>query len=1017
MLSTNNLTQVKNIFNKLSDNDEFEVMFNNYKSDNKLSIIKFMDALKYIRYRSDIDKLKLINETTLDIGYNYDNLNVYRISISGNEMINQILNLVHTRRNHIIFSILVTQFAKDEHFKFINKMKDSKNVIDIDLYDIRIRKSTEEPLKENKLKDLTNIPIGDSDKIFYRFKQRISLILLDEKNEKMQIDLTIIKSANNPNDLQNANKSYEIEIDYMSSKPSEKSLNLLLKEMETLKKVLESTNELITKEESKSVIDKYKKIVYGLSSETSNNLYSMQPISAEVQHVVDKIPNKYSVTDKADGEKYQLFISDENIYLISNNLNVKKLDRKLKGYNNTIIEGELIHLIKKKRYMFMGFDCLTFNGKDMRNEAVLTNRLKCVEEVLNKMNTGKIFKSKLYEGKFDMDKQEKFYTEEIERFYQNLNKLIDETKENDYLFHPKLFIFPTGGANSEAFLYAYLIYNSCTNSNKVNCPYYLDGIIFTGLEQKYTRDKREQKYPIYKYKPPETNSIDIYVNFQRNPETRGYMEIFDNSLQIKMGNISGGDQVFRIANFFVGDLIGNKELPVPFMKEESNHEAFFPLVRGEVRDVEGNIIQDNTVIEVIYTNYSNIPHPYRWSILRTRWDKTESVIKDQKKYGNFKDVAIKTWKSMKEAVTIEEIKKLSNINTYDMQLKLLQGRINSMVIISDRDQDKYYQETTNLIKLMRNYHNWLKSILLYTYCQPFSETKGGKERKANIFDIGCGRGGDIQKFYHARVGDYVGIDTDYEGLFSATDSAVSRYNYLKSKFPDYGKMTYIQADGSLPLNSDIQAKKLSNMSQDNKNNIDKFFNEKTKYDMITSNFAIHYLFDTPESTLNLINNVKKYLRIGGYIILTLFDSNEVLKLLNDTDVFTSYYTNDEGQKTKLFEITKKFPGKLKDEPGQTIDVMMKWISDAVKPENLITPKFLISTMEKAGCRLVDTNTFSNVYNINKSWFMNVVPHEENYKNKKFYEDVVKFYGALKGYDKESKVYSFLNRYYIFQKSE
>ena len=141
MLSTSNLTQVKSIFNKLSDIDEFEIMFNNYRSDNKLSLIKFMDALKYIRYRSDNDKLKLKNETTLDISYNYDNLNVYRISISGNEMINQILNLVHTRRNHIIFSILVTQFAKDENFKFINKIKDSKNIVDIDMFDIRIRKS------------------------------------------------------------------------------------------------------------------------------------------------------------------------------------------------------------------------------------------------------------------------------------------------------------------------------------------------------------------------------------------------------------------------------------------------------------------------------------------------------------------------------------------------------------------------------------------------------------------------------------------------------------------------------------------------------------------------------------------------------------------------------------------------------------------------------------------------------------------------------------------------------------
>jgi hypothetical protein len=78
---------------------------------------------------------------------------------------------------------------------------------------------------------------------------------------------------------------------------------------------------------------------------------------------------------------------------------------------------------------------------------------------------------------------------------------------------------------------------------------------------------------------------------------------------------------------------------------------------------------------------------------------------------------------------------------------------------------------------------------------------------------------------------------------------------------------------------------------------------------------------------------------------------------------------------------------------------------------------MVSTMEKAGCRLVDSDTFSNIYNINKSWFMDVVPHEENYKNKKFYEDAAKFYGVLKGADKESQKFSFLNKFYVFQKIE
>ena len=109
----------------------------------------------------------------------------------------------------------------------MNKLKDSKSYIDIDEYDIRFRKSLENEIDSKKLKELANVPINDSDKIFYRYKQRVSLKVLDDKDEKIQIDLTIIKQSNNPNDLQTAPKSYELEIDFMG-KPSDKVFNIII---------------------------------------------------------------------------------------------------------------------------------------------------------------------------------------------------------------------------------------------------------------------------------------------------------------------------------------------------------------------------------------------------------------------------------------------------------------------------------------------------------------------------------------------------------------------------------------------------------------------------------------------------------------------------------------------------------------------------------------------------------------------------------------------------------------------
>jgi len=1023
MFTVNNtaITQsIKNLFAKVNENTEFEVMFYNFNATNKLTITKFMNLLNYIQYRSQEEKLELIQETSLDACYCHSINNIYRITVHNIDRINKILNLIHQRKNHVIYSILTSQFYNAEGFEFINKTKDPKNIYDLEQYDIRVRTSQEEEINKKTIETLANLQYTESEKILFRYKQRISLILVDDpKLGKVRLDLTIVRSAPNPDSIHEAEKQFEVELEFMAgkNKPQDSVFNTIIKEMNTIKQVLESSDEVITKGETDEIIKSYKKLFFNSETDPSTNLYSMQPISAEVQHVVDKIPNKYCVTDKTDGDKYQLFIHNMTVYLIDNNMTVKKTKYKVPENSNlTVFEGELIHVQASNVYLFMMFDCLFYGGKDVRNEPSTLNRLNYINDFIATMKT-KAYKVKPYTDKFDIARQEKHYEGEMEKFYSNLNKLIKEGDNNDIIFHNKMFIFPTGGDNSEVYSFANLIWAGCTTNPKVNCPYLIDGIIFNGIDQKYTRDKREQKYPIYKYKPPTTNSIDVYLTFQRNADTGGFLEIYDNSLNGNVVSNSSINKVFRVANFFVGDTIGMKEVPVPFMREENNHEAYFILEKGEVRDIEGNLVNNETVVEVIYVNDPNFPHQYRWKILRTRWDKTESVLRDKKRYGNFKDNAIKIWKSMRESVTIEEIKKLSRPETYIQQQKLLSSRIDTKIISSERAQDIYYQRITNLGKVFREFHNWVKSIIIYSYCSQSKENKDGKSRRKSVLDIGCGRGGDIMKMYHSRVGEYIGMDPDYEGLFGAIDSATVRYQGNVNKFPDFTRMTFIQADMRVPLLSEMQEKTLTNMTNDNKKMIDRVFTKNKKFDIMISQFALHYLFDNKKSVTNLSESINTYLKNDGYFICTMCDPKQVMTLLNGKDTFTSYYTDEDGQRRVFFELIKKFEGPLQDEPGLAMDVHMGWMSQEGKylTEYLVTPKLLIKTMEKAGCVLVDTDLFANTYNINKEWFTDVIEHEENPKNKKFYQSVAKFYGELKGVDKESRIWNDLFRFYVFKK--
>ena len=67
MQSVQNNPKIKKLFNSLNKFDEFEVMFNNFKVDNKLSLPKFVNILKYLKWRSDKDSIEIVNEDTLDI--------------------------------------------------------------------------------------------------------------------------------------------------------------------------------------------------------------------------------------------------------------------------------------------------------------------------------------------------------------------------------------------------------------------------------------------------------------------------------------------------------------------------------------------------------------------------------------------------------------------------------------------------------------------------------------------------------------------------------------------------------------------------------------------------------------------------------------------------------------------------------------------------------------------------------------------------------------------------------------
>jgi hypothetical protein len=94
-----------------------------------------------------------------------------------------------------------SEFVKNENFIYIRKQRDNNNIIDIDSFDIRIRKSTETPLTDKDFTNLVNMGLNSSNKFCFRYKNRLTLDVINDANHKLSIDLTTIQFNSNVNNI------------------------------------------------------------------------------------------------------------------------------------------------------------------------------------------------------------------------------------------------------------------------------------------------------------------------------------------------------------------------------------------------------------------------------------------------------------------------------------------------------------------------------------------------------------------------------------------------------------------------------------------------------------------------------------------------------------------------------------------------------------------------------------------------------------------------------------------------
>jgi len=233
---------------------------------------------------------------------------------------------------------------------------------------------------------------------------------------------------------------------------------------------------------------------------------------------------------------------------------------------------------------------------------------------------------------------------------------------------------------------------------------------------------------------------------------------------------------------------------------------------------------------------------------------------------------------------------------------------------------------------MRRFHNWIKRNLLSRYA-----TKSGQ-----LLDLACGKGGDIYKWVDNNIRYVEGYDVNEESIKEARH----RFEKVISK-PTSKNFNYI-----------FNVKDLSK----------ELVETNTKFDIITSFFAIHYFYKDTD-TLNHFVKHLEYVKDNGYFVVTTLCSEELEKI---------NYT----YKTENLQIQGK--------SENSIEVYIKdTVLDEATEEYLVDKDFTIEVMKRLNFELIETKLFDEYY-------------PEWKKNQNFLST-------------QEQEYSFMNRVYVFRK--
>jgi hypothetical protein len=741
----------------------------------------------------------------------------------------------------------------------------------------------------------------------------------------------------------------------------ESVLNVLENHVEQLLKVVYKTNTILSYKVKKNVIQKYKQVTEQKSP------YFMfigpQPVSIHSDNLrMDSTMNilvDYAVTEKADGDRYEMIVIDSKAYLINSQQNVIDTGNTFPYLTDTwLFDGEYITRTKDNQdiSLYMIFDvyyCGTVTPQPIHSYPFYIK-----DRDITRHSIMEDCKHNMFEGMTQSGNQEtiEIRFKEYEFGYQ--------TTEEDVEFDE------TSVELREIFKVSKKILHK---QKKEEYIYRNDGLIYlpTKLSVKGSLEGSPSKFIHgtwnlnYKWKPPEENTIDFMVVTQKDLKKSKITEKVLSSVDpneiipvpvsyqqvtLMVGYDAEKDPSIDYCMAILDDsfLKTNQEDKIPFSPENTDVSVSKTNILRKngkmvcMNDVE-DVIMDKDIVEMRYNPDGE--NGAVWEPIRIRKDKEKP---------QFFTIANRIWETIQDPIYESVISGKKGV------LEAIRPKDKTSM---DTPEGEYYvekEDSLNELNPLRQFHNYIKRKLIVGICSSFTE-------KIKVLDLSCGRGGDVPRF--------VDKDSNVEFLFGidiSTNVSEACQRFYKSRKKVKG--VFIRGntgknikDGDMLQIEDVESddmvhsETMLNILYDKKKPLpDKYNTVYKKYrglassgfHLINSQFSMHYYFESQSTYEGFVTNLEDNLQVGGFFIATCYDGQRVFNLPEEGIEMKDTIGN------LLYKIEKKYeiedftynPDDTSNMFGNEIDVFMDTIGQTIT-EYLVNFDFFIEDMKQRGFEL------------------------------------------------------------------